>query len=280
MKSDPSTRKSNALCEFHQERGHRTEDCIALRQGVVNMLHQWHLKELMSDRGRANFTRGREQIQGPPKLHSPVRTIQMIIGGGHDASINSVKFTTTHKLKRSITHERYDKLEEIIILDKSDTHGLVFPHYDALVITLRVFDTDVRRIMVDDGSSACIIHPRVLTQIKLEDKIVPRCITLTSFNNAVEWTSGEIPLPVLVGGVTLETMFHIMDRDMAYNAIIDRRRIHAMKIFPSSLNQVIKFPTPWGVFCIRGEQHTAQECYCIAQDCAYTQQLKGKAEIA
>ncbi|XP_019231187.1 PREDICTED: uncharacterized protein LOC109212030 [Nicotiana attenuata] len=210
----------------------------------------------------------------------PVWTIQMIIGGGDDASINSVKFTTTHKLKRSITHERHDELEESIIFDKSDTHGLVFPHYDALVITLCVFDTDIRRIMVDDGSGACIIHPRVLTQMKLEDRVVLRCITLTGFNNDIEQTSGEITLPILDGGVTLETTFHIMDQDTAYNAIIGRPWIHAMKVVPSSLYEVIKFPTPWEIFCIRGEQRTARECYCIAQDCTYTQQLKGKAEEA
>ncbi|XP_019257882.1 PREDICTED: uncharacterized protein LOC109236121 [Nicotiana attenuata] len=202
----------------------------------------------------------------------------MIIGGGDDAFVNSLKFTTTHKLKRSITREWYDELEESIIFDKSDTPSLVFPHYDALVITLRVFDTDVRRIMVDDRSGACIIHPRVLTQMKLEDRIVPCCITLTGFNNAVERTSGDITLPVLAGGVILETMFHIMDQDTAYNAIIGRPWIHTMKAVPSSLDQVIKFPTPWGVFCIRGEQRTAQECYRIAQDCTYTQQLKGNAE--
>ncbi|XP_019240113.1 PREDICTED: uncharacterized protein LOC109220104 [Nicotiana attenuata] len=51
MESDPSTQKSNVLYKFHQERGHKTEDCIALRQEVVNMLNQGHLKELMSDRG-------------------------------------------------------------------------------------------------------------------------------------------------------------------------------------------------------------------------------------
>ncbi|XP_070032926.1 uncharacterized protein [Nicotiana tomentosiformis] len=211
MRSDPSTRKSDALYEFHQERGHKTEDCIALRQEVVNMLHQGHLKEWLSDRGRTNFTRGREQHQGPPKPPSPTRTIQMIIGGGDDVLINNVKFTITHKLKRSITHEQYDELEESIIFDKSDTHGLVFPHYDALVIALRTLDTNVRSIMVDDGSGTCIVHPRVLAKMKLEDKIVSRCITLTSFNHAVERTSGEIILPVLAGGVTLETTFHIMD---------------------------------------------------------------------
>ncbi|XP_075096452.1 uncharacterized protein LOC142174539 [Nicotiana tabacum] len=100
MKSDPSTRKSNALCEFHQERGHKTEDCIALWQEVVNMLHQGHLRELMSDRGRANFGHGQEQPLVPPKPPSPARTIQMIVSEGYEAVINHVKFTTTHKLKR------------------------------------------------------------------------------------------------------------------------------------------------------------------------------------
>ncbi|XP_019228260.1 PREDICTED: uncharacterized protein LOC109209447 [Nicotiana attenuata] len=204
----------------------------------------------------------------------------MIIGGGNNASINSVKFTTTHNLKRSITHERYDELRESIYFDKSDAHGLVFPYYDALVITLRVFDTDVRCIMVDDGSGTCIIHPRVLTQMKLENRIVPHCITLTGFNNAVERTSGEITLPVLDGGVTLEITFRIMDQDMAYNAIIGRPWIHDKKAVPSSLYQVIKFPSPWGVFSIRGEQRTARECYRIAQDYTYTQKSKEKAEEA
>ncbi|XP_019258642.1 PREDICTED: uncharacterized protein LOC109236866 [Nicotiana attenuata] len=107
MRSDPSTRKSSAFYRFHQERGHKTKDCIGLRQDIVRMLSQGHLKELLSDRGRDNFARGREQPQGPPKPPYPAHTVQMIIGGGDGATINHVKFTTTHKLKRSITHERY-----------------------------------------------------------------------------------------------------------------------------------------------------------------------------
>nr|XP_009765232.1 PREDICTED: uncharacterized protein LOC104216795 [Nicotiana sylvestris] len=105
--------------------------------------------------------------------------------------------------------------------------------------------------MVDDGSGACINHPQVLVQMRLEDKITPRCITLTGFNNAVERTSGEIILPVLARGVTLETTFHIMDQDTAYNAIIGRPWIHAMRATLSSLYQAINFPTSWGIFSIR-----------------------------
>nr|XP_016513557.1 PREDICTED: uncharacterized protein LOC107830499 [Nicotiana tabacum] len=261
MKSNPSTRRSNVLCEFHQERGHKTEDCIGLRQEVVRMLNQLYLKELLSDKGRANFARGRDPSQGPPKPPSPARTIQMTIGGGDDMVINHVKFTTTHKLKQIVAHERYDDLEDNIIFDKLDTDGLSFPHYDALVITLRIADTYVKRIMVDDGSGACIVHPRVLMQMRLEDKIILCYITLTGFNNALERTSGEIVLPVLAGGVFLETTFRIMNQETAYNAIIGRPWMHAMLAVPSSFYQVIKFPTAWGIFSIRGEPRTAQECY-------------------
>ncbi|XP_019239000.1 PREDICTED: uncharacterized protein LOC109219050 [Nicotiana attenuata] len=135
----------------------------------------------------------------------------MVIIGSDDTSINGINFTSTHKLKISITHKRDDNLEESIIFDESDADGLTFPHNVALVITLCILDTDIRRIMVDDGSMTCIIPPRVLVQMRLKDKVESHCITLTGFNNIVERTSGEITLPVLAGGVMLETTFHIMD---------------------------------------------------------------------
>ncbi|XP_070032446.1 uncharacterized protein [Nicotiana tomentosiformis] len=157
MRSNPSTRISESLCEFHREHGHKTEDCIALRQEVVNMLQQGQLKELLSNKGRNTFTNGRE-CQGPLKPPSLASTINMIIGGNDDVSINDIKVTATNKLKRSITHERYDGLEESIIFDDSDA-DLTFPHNDALVITLRILDIDAKCIMVDDGSRVCIIQP-------------------------------------------------------------------------------------------------------------------------
>ncbi|XP_070022592.1 uncharacterized protein [Nicotiana sylvestris] len=130
--------------------------------------------------------------------------------------------------------------------------------------------------MVDDGNGACIIHPRVLDQMRLKDKIVSRCITLTGFNNTIEQTSEEITLPVLTGGITLKTTFHIMDQAAVYNAIVGRPWIHPMRAVPSSLYQVIKFPTLWGIFSIQGEQRTSRECYCISMDSMTTQQNKDK----
>ncbi|XP_016477152.1 uncharacterized protein LOC107798645 [Nicotiana tabacum] len=183
-----------------KKHGHKIEDRIALRLEATNLLQQGHLKELLSDKDRNTLVRCQE-CPGPPKPPSPTHTINMIIGGSDDASVNGIKFTTTHKLKRLITHEWHAGLEE------------------SSIFTELAAD---ERIMVDDGSGACIIHPRVLAQMGLKDKIVPHCITLTGFNNAVEWTSGEIKLPVLTGGVTLEITFHIMSQDTTYNVIVGR----------------------------------------------------------
>ncbi|XP_019227000.1 PREDICTED: uncharacterized protein LOC109208352 [Nicotiana attenuata] len=233
MRSDLNTRKSDAFCELHQNRGHKIDDFHAVRLEVSTLLQEGHLKELLCDKGKNTLAKRRERPD-QPKSSSPARTINMIIGGSDDTSINGIRFTTTHKFKRSITHER--------------------------------------RIMVDDGSGACIINPRVLVQMRLEDKIVSRCVTLIDFNNAVEQTSGELTLHVLAGGMTLETTFHIMDQDMAYNTIMGRPWIHPMRAIPSSLYLMIKFPTPWGIFSIQGEQRTSRECYRIALDIMTTQQ--------
>nr|XP_009767222.1 PREDICTED: uncharacterized protein LOC104218432 [Nicotiana sylvestris] len=102
MRSDPRTRKSDAFCEFHKDRGHKTEDCHALRLEVANLLQQGHLKEFLSDKGRNTLAKGRERPDSP-KPPSPAPTINMIIEGSDDAFIKNIKFTATHKFKRSIT---------------------------------------------------------------------------------------------------------------------------------------------------------------------------------
>uniref|UniRef100_A0A1U7XJC1 Uncharacterized protein LOC104234413 n=1 Tax=Nicotiana sylvestris TaxID=4096 RepID=A0A1U7XJC1_NICSY len=117
MKSDPTTRRSNVLCEFHQERGHKTENCIGLRQEVVRMLNQGHLKELLSDKRRDNFARGCNPPQGPPKPPSPAHTIQMIIGGGEDTIVYALEKLGTkvqwpQKMKSDPTTRRSNVLCE------------------------------------------------------------------------------------------------------------------------------------------------------------------------
>ncbi|XP_059306414.1 uncharacterized protein LOC132057839 [Lycium ferocissimum] len=119
-----------------------------------------------------------------------------------------------------------------------------FSHNDGLVITLRILDTDIKRVFVDQGSAANIINIRVIEEIKLTSKIIHKSIILTGFNNSTKRTLGEIILSVVAGGVELQTVFSIMSSAMAYNNIVGHPWIHTMKEVPSTYHQVIKFPTP------------------------------------
>lgn len=50
---------------------------------------------------------------------------------------------------------------------------------------------------------------------------------------------------------------------MAYNVIMGRPWIHDMKAIPSTLHQVIKFPSKWGTQQIRGDQQTSRNINSI-----------------
>ena len=51
-----------------------------------------------------------------------------------------------------------------------DLARIYYPHNDALVVTLRVKDYDVKRILIDQGSSCEIMYYETFKQLKLEDK--------------------------------------------------------------------------------------------------------------
>ena len=52
-------------------------------------------------------------------------------------------------------------MERPLIMGFSDEDkiGTIQPHNDALVITLRIWGYDVKRVMVDQGSAAEIMYP-------------------------------------------------------------------------------------------------------------------------
>ncbi|XP_070019685.1 uncharacterized protein [Nicotiana sylvestris] len=118
------------------------------------------------------------------------------------------------------------------------------PHNDAWVISILMNIIQAKRMLVDPGSSANIIRSRVTEQLGLQDQIVPATRVLNVFNIANETTKREIMFPVNVAETIQETKFHVIEGDMRYNALLGRPWIHNMRAVPSTLHQVLKFPTP------------------------------------
>ncbi|XP_009794173.1 uncharacterized protein LOC107817125 [Nicotiana tabacum] len=241
MRSDPSKRNPDYWCEFHNDHGHRKANCKLLQGEVKHLLRQGYLTDLFIEKGRQSYMKNRQE---PPKSPSPKRTVNVITGRDE---VNGVTYTVAKKMSKVIvTHGKRIRqtLEgDSITFDDEDTDGLMIPHNDALVISLLVHDTNVQRVLIDSGSSANIILLRVVDEMQANYKMIPKALTLSGFNNSSVITKGEVVLAMFIEGLIKDTKFQVIDAYMAYNIILGRPWIHDMDVVPSTLHQVIKFPS-------------------------------------
>ncbi|XP_070028852.1 uncharacterized protein [Nicotiana sylvestris] len=225
---------------------------------------QFHHEERSKSRRSEIEKRSGKNRQETPKPPSPKRTVN-VISGGED--IHGATYTASNKVSKvMITHGKRLRqvLEnESISFDDADTEGVMTPHNDALVISLPVHDTNVKRVLIDPGSSVNIILLRVLREMQAEDKMIPKAHTLSGFDNSSVVTKGDVILIIFAAGVVKETKFQVVYMEMAYNMIMGRPWIHDMDAVPSTLHQVIKFPSPWGIYQIRGDQQTSRSINAV-----------------
>ena len=85
----------------------------------------------------------------------------------------------------------------ILSFSEEDKIGTTQPYDDALLITLRIEDYDVKRVIVDGGSDAEVMYPDFYKalNLKLED-LMPNSSHLMSFNGKFVIPKGMIRLPI------------------------------------------------------------------------------------
>ena len=76
---------------------------------------------------------------------------------------------------------------------------------------------------------------------------------------------GSIQLVLTLGDrpcqATTTVRFLRVDAPSAYNVLLGRPSLNAIKAIPSVYHMVIKFPTTNGVGMVQGDQRVARECY-------------------
>ncbi|XP_059294499.1 uncharacterized protein LOC132047476 [Lycium ferocissimum] len=226
LRSDPAQRDPNVVCEYHGTHGHRTEDYRQLRDEVARLLKNRHLREFLSDRPKGNY-KSRE-------ANKQVET------------------------SGTSTRDQHDYHDE-------DVEGIIQPHNDALVISVLINTSEVKRISIDPSSSTNIIRQKVVEQLGLLDQIVPAARVLSGFNLACETTKEEITLPVNTVGTVRQTKFYVIEGEMRYNAMLGRPWVHNMRAIASMLHKVLKFPTPERVKIVYGEQPVAREMFAAEE---------------
>ena len=167
-----------------------------------------------------------------------------------------------------ICHEsKRARLEWPLVMGFSDEDkiGTIQPHDDALVITLRIGDYDVKRVMVDQGSAAEIMYPDLYKGLSLRSKdLMPYSSPLVSFEGKVIIPKGQIKLPLQTGSKTVEVNFIVVDVYSPYTAIVARPWLHTLGVVSSTLHQKIKYPSEGQIEEILGDQDMVRQCMVAA----------------
>ena len=158
------------------------------------------------------------------------------------------------------------RLNTSITFFDSDLEGCQHPHDDPLVVRAIVVKKIVHRVLVDNGSSADIIFASAFDKMGIgREKLEPVNTHLWGFSGEKVLPLGSIQLVLTLGEPPCQAMttarFLIVDAPSAYNMLLGRPSLNAIKAIPSAYHMIIKFPAIHGVGLVRGDQRVAKECY-------------------
>ena len=162
---------------------------------------------------------------------------------------------------------KLSRLDTTITFSDSDLEGCQHPHDDPLVVRAIVANTTVLRVLIDNGSSADIIFASAFDKMGIrKEKLEPVNTHLRGFSGEKVLPLGSIQLVLTLGEPpcqvkTTTIRFLIIDAPSAYNMLLGRPSLNAIKAIPSAYHMIIKFPTIHGVGMVRGDQRVARECY-------------------
>ncbi|KAK1406979.1 hypothetical protein QVD17_38589 [Tagetes erecta] len=234
-------KNSRQYCDFHREKGHDTDDCIILKRQIEAAVKSGKLAHLVREIKKKGHEQGEETDQA--EIRRP--TVNMVDQVGNDTTMASRKRkgeTLEAWMKAPITFESLEEWES---------------QENPVTITVGIEGHAVRRVHLDGGSGSEVMYEHCFKQLdpEIRAKMQEGTYSLVSFSGEVVYPLGKITLPVVVGEsqrrITINMTFAVVRARSAYNVIIGRPGIKALRAVVSTTHGVMKFPTPRGIATVR-----------------------------
>jgi hypothetical protein len=200
---DPVSRDPKLQCSYHRDKGHMTENCHMLKTHLEQLASAGHLDQYID----TNLSAKRDPNNLVWRPNNPVAASLGVIHVIHNPLCSSImpssytsKIQKEFHLRRSyaindsahlvpVRPSTEGPLNQSIFFSNSDLKDVQLPHNDPLVITLRIRNFDVRRVLIDQGSFAEVMYYDMYKKLGLGEA------DLTSFVSPVFGFSGESIIP-------------------------------------------------------------------------------------
>ncbi|XP_021716778.1 uncharacterized protein LOC110684647 [Chenopodium quinoa] len=228
MKAKP--RDSKKYCMFHRDMGHYTEECTQLKDNIEELIRKGHLTQY-----RLNAGIGVDVITG---------------GSVHGGTVSGAKKHLSehcHIINALDTDSRPRPTSiPDVIFTEEDTRGIVFPHDDSLVSITKINGDDIKRVLVDGGSSANVLFMKAFNEMMIGRQYLTQVsYPVIGFNRSSVRPEGSIGLPVRLGDEPnardVMAEFLVVNVPSAYNAIIGRPIIHDIQAVVSTYHLTIAY---------------------------------------
>ena len=268
MAGNPMRRNQSLYYHYHQDHGHTTEDCRNLWDHLNQLVQEGKLKQLLhhsSGRGSQTGLAFRGDASSRPPLGMINVIFAALVRTGSCPS--KVMLVSCCPDEGSSSMPKKAKMGIPLVLDflNEDKLGTVQPHDDALVVTLRICGYDVKRVMIDQGSTAEIMYPDLFKGLNLKpENLTTYSSPLVSFEGKMLIPKGQIRLLVQTGSDIVEVDFIMVDAFFPYTAIMGRPWLRTLEVFSFTLHQKVKYPSEDQVLEILGSQSMARQCLVAA----------------
>nr|GEY91783.1 reverse transcriptase domain-containing protein [Tanacetum cinerariifolium] len=220
-------RNSNKFYDFHNDKGHSTDECMQLKKQIEELVRAGKPSHLIKEikQGRDQSKTGKKEMAAKDKP----KTIYMV-----------QSWQRTMKQKVTQSFERVREIAFPQLTASTKTEG-------PLVIEAEMGGHVIHRMYIDGGSSMEILYEHCFNRLQPEIKsqMVPATTSLTGFSGETIWPLGQLRLPVTIGDATHSTKawmnFMVVKSMSLYNGIIGRPGLKAIQAVPSTVHEMLKF---------------------------------------
>nr|GEU73017.1 reverse transcriptase domain-containing protein [Tanacetum cinerariifolium] len=231
-------RSSNKFCDFHNDKGHNTDECMQLKKQTEELVRAGKLSHLIKE-----IKQGRDQSKTGKKKETVAKDKPTAI-----YMVQSWQRTVKQKVTQS-----FERVREIAFPQLTASNGTEGP----LVIEAEMGGHAIHRMYINGGSSMEILYEHCFNRLRPEIKsqMVPATTSLTGFSGETIWPLGQLRLLVTIGDATHSTKawmnFMVVKSMSPYNGIIGRPGLKAIQAVPSTVHGMLKFLVEGGITTIR-----------------------------